>query len=179
VALSLRITTISLDPRDGCAVIVLEHAESGRQFPLWLGDEDAASVVAALDGRVAAAGATHDLMLGIVSGLGARVAWVSLDSILGGVVQATVALEHTDDPFELQSTAGDAIALAVRASAPILIEPLLLERVSDAVREAEARVQAERRAGGAETVQQSQAERWNQLIHHLATHGPTAGTPEA
>ncbi len=163
----LRVSMVQLDPRDGRAVLLFVHEASGRVFPLWIGDQEAASVVRALEGATSPRPDAHDLMANIVRGLGAQVQSVELTGVVGGVVVAEVVLCGADEPILIEARPSDAVALALRAQCPILVEEELLEQVAARVREAEARVGPARGSSAAEPVMQSAAERWNQLLEHL------------
>ena len=47
VHVRLEVADLSLDPRDGAAVLILEHTTTGRVFPIWLGDREAAVIARA------------------------------------------------------------------------------------------------------------------------------------
>jgi bifunctional DNase/RNase len=152
-------------------VLVLEHRDSERAFPIWLHDADAAAVARALDGRGAVSPDAHTLTFGVVAAVGARVEHAMLTGVVGGVVQARVMLRYGDETVGLDARSSDAIALAVRARAPILVGDALLDQVAARVREAEARLLPATRSDAAESVEMTPGERWNQLLQHLGGDG--------
>lgn len=164
----LTVANLSLDPRDGAAVLLLEHAATGRVFPLWLDDRQAATVARAADGQRTPRPESADLMHGIVRALGGAVRQAVITGVVGGVVQAEIVLGYADEESVLDARPSDAIALALLEGAPLLVEDGLLEQVAARVREAEARVAPDRDYAAAEPVYQSAAERWNALIGHLS-----------
>jgi bifunctional DNase/RNase len=164
----LRVGAVTLDPRDGRAVILLVHGESGRVFPLWVGDDEAAAVARAL--RPAPLGPSSDtqgLLAAAVASLGASVEHVEITGIVDRVVTATIALGDAEGTTILPARPSDAVALALRMNAPIFVHDELLSQVASRVADAEARTGS--RTAAAEPVQLSQAERWNQLLAHLST----------
>jgi bifunctional DNase/RNase len=173
VQVSLSLTEFALDPRDGRAIVVLSHDETERVFPIWLEDRDAAAIARAAEGRPPARPDAQDLAFGVTLAVGARVVAARLTGVVKGVVCACVEIEHGDEPLLLEARPSDAIALALKGSAPILVDDELLERVAERVREAEARVRPDG-AGVDESVFQTPGERWNQLLEHLsdAPRGP-------
>ena len=170
----LRVGALALDPRDGRPVILLVHGETGRVFPLWVGDDEAAAVARALrrgptDARSdAALPDTQDLLAATIACLGASVEHVELTGIVDRVVTATIALGDADGTIILPARPSDAVALALRMNAPIFVHDELLSQIASRVADAEART-GSRTATAAEPVQLSQAERWNQLLAHLST----------
>ena len=165
----LRVAGVTLDPRDGKAVVVLAHEPSGRSFPLWVADDDAAGIARAVSGRGQSSSTdTHGLLWAAVRSLGAAVEHVELNGALQSVVTAAVTLSDAAGPIVLAARASDAVALALRAGAPILVNEELLDQVAARLADAEART-ADHGPTAAEPVQMTPAERWNALLAHLST----------
>jgi bifunctional DNase/RNase len=164
---------VTLDPRDGRAVVLLVHdaaPRAPRVFPVWLGDDEAASIARALAPHASANAApdTQSLLVATVTALGARIDHVEITGVVDRVVTALVVLGDADGSVQLPARASDAIAIALRMHAPIVVHDELLSQVAVRVADAEART-GSKSATAAEPVQQSQAERWNQLLAHLST----------
>lgn len=166
---------VTLDPRDGRAVVLLVHdapPRAPRVFPVWLGDDEAASIARALSARpgepVKSAPDTQSLLVATVCALGARIDHVELTGVVDRVVTAVVVLSDAEGSVQLPARASDAIAVALHMHAPIVVHDDLLSQVAVRVADAEART-GSRSAMAAEPVQLSQAERWNQLLAHLST----------
>jgi uncharacterized protein len=165
----LRVAAVTLDPRDGRAVILLVHEPSGRVFPLWVGDDEAAAVARALAGRGQSSSTdTHGLLVTTIRALGASIEHVELTGVVSSVVTAAIALGDAQGLSLLGARPSDAVALALRLGAPILVHEELLAQVAARVADAEART-GSRSPAAAEPVQLSQAERWNQLLAHLSS----------
>jgi bifunctional DNase/RNase len=173
VQVRLRVGGVTLDPRDGRAVILMVEERGSRVFPLWVGDDEAAAVARALSGRGQSSSTdTHGLLAAAVRTLGAGVAHVEITGVVSSVVTAAVVtasvhLADADGNTALPARPSDAIALALRMGAPVLVDEELLAQVAARVADAEARTS--RNAVAAEPVQMSQAERWNQLLAHLSS----------
>jgi uncharacterized protein len=170
VQVLLSVGAVTLDPRDGRAVVILVHHESGRVFPLWVGDDEAAAIARALSGA-APSSDTHGLLAQTLIALGGHVEHVAITGVSSGVVSAHVAIGDADGTTVLQARPSDAVAVALRMNAPILVHDELLAHVAARVADAEARTGG-RTPAAAEPVQLSQAERWNQLLAHLSTSRP-------
>lgn len=169
MAIPLRVAGVTLDPRDGRAIVVLVDDESGRAFPLWGADDAAAAIARAVEGRGQSSSTdTHGLLWAAVRTLGAGVEHVELNGALHGVVSAAVTLADAAGPITLAARASDAIALALRAGAPVLVHDELLAQVAARLADAEARTSGHGPAA-AEPVQMTPAERWNALLAHLST----------
>jgi uncharacterized protein len=166
---------VTLDPRDGRAVVLLVHdapPRAPRVFPVWVGDDEAASIARALSARPHGEHVkmpdTQSLLVATVEALGARIEHVELTGVVDRVVTAVVVLGDAEGSVQLNARASDAIAIALHMDAPIVVHDELLSQVAVRVADAEART-GSRSATAAEPVQLSQAERWNQLLAHLST----------
>lgn len=148
---------------------MLAHEESGRAFPLWVADDDAAAIARALSGGGQSSSTdTHGLLWAAVRSLGAAVEHVELNGAVHSVVTAAVTLADAEGPIVLAARPSDALALALRSGAPILVHEELLAQVAARLADAEART-AGRGPTAAEPVQMTPAERWNALLAHLST----------
>ena len=166
----LGVGAVTLDPRDGRPVILLVHAETGRVFPLWVGDDEAAAIARASRPSAFAPDppGPEALLAAVITSLGAQIEHVEITGITDRVVMAAIALADAEGTTLLPARSSDAVALALRMNAPIFVPDELLSQVAARVADAEART-GSRTATAAEPVPLSQAERWNQLLAHLST----------
>jgi uncharacterized protein len=106
------------------AVVLLRVGK--RAIPVFVDPIVGESIQAALDGRKPVRPLTHDLMHNVLAGFDGRVTKVVVtlhEGIFYGAL--TVALRGTSKVFDSRSS--DAIALAIHASAPILVSRQLLD----------------------------------------------------
>lgn len=170
------LATIALDPRDGTAVAVLEHAATGAVFPLWLSDDEARAIAGHASSTRESPTGEH-LLLGVIRGLGASVREARIVAVVEGIVRADLVLVHGDEERVFAARPSDAIAVALRAGAPIVVDDALLDVVGARVRDAIDLV-APATTAAAEIALQSTAERWNQLISHLSSTRPVRGASD-
>jgi uncharacterized protein len=169
VLVRLTVQGIELDARDGRAVVLLAHEETERCFPLWLGDHEAQALARAV-GRAPAAPDAIEALANVISGLGAKLAHVEITGAIHRVVTAALIVADAHGHLAIPARASDAITLALRLHAPILVPEELLAQVAARVADAEARTQS-RPPAAAEPVLLSTAERWNTLLAHLSQSG--------
>ena len=103
--------------------------------PVWVGVPEATAVALVLDGQRPPRPLTHDLLVDAVEALGARVEAAWLSHIRDDAVHARLELTGGRS---LDARASDAIAVALRAQAPVLAEPRLVAESGVPVAEAEA-----------------------------------------
>jgi bifunctional DNase/RNase len=101
--------------------IVLLQEESGDRFiPIWVGAVEATAIAYAQQGVIPPRPLTHDLMLDTLTALGVVVSGVRITELTDGVFFAEIDLLGPDGTSrEVSARPSDAIALALRANAPI------------------------------------------------------------
>ncbi len=117
----------------GQHVVLLQERESGRLLPIWIGAEQAHSIATRLAGIPTERPLTHDLMLSMLEKVHAEVTRVVVRDLVadgdgGGTFHGSVFLQIGGDELEFDSRPSDAIALAVRAGARILVAEEVLDK---------------------------------------------------
>ncbi len=119
---SIRVSLISQH-----RVVVLRD-EAQRYLPIWIGPFEADAITIELQNVDVARPLTHDLLKATIQGLGASVSHVVVNGLSDNTFYASVVLEIDGRSMEVDSRPSDAIALAVRAKAPIYVEESVMER---------------------------------------------------
>lgn len=123
----------------GQRVILLKPKDAapgeGKLVPIWIGEQEATSILVAVEGVRMPRPLAHDLMRAIVDALGGRVDRVEISSIEEGTFYAVVYLEGPDGEHVVDARPSDAVALASRTGAPIHVADAVLEAagIADAV----------------------------------------------
>lgn len=116
----LNVVSVGLVEDTGSVIIVLRAEESARLLVMEIGMLEGRSIAMEAEGVRAPRPLTHDLMHQFVQGLGASVGDVRIRDFRDGTFFATVVLVRQDGtPVEFDARPSDAIALALRAGAPI------------------------------------------------------------
>lgn len=113
-------------PAQNHALLLLTPA-GDRVVPLWVGAAEAAAVAVALDGIAAPRPLTHDLLLSAVRAVGADVVCARLAGVDGEVVLGELRL---DDGSVVDARPSDAVAVALRAQAPVLAAADVVEQLA-------------------------------------------------
>jgi hypothetical protein len=101
---------------------------------IWIGAPEANAIAMALHGHVADRPLTHDLLATSITALGGRVSRVVVTRVTDGTYFAEVHLTRLDgETSVLDARPSDAIATALRASAPLLVAESLWQ-ADDAAR---------------------------------------------
>ncbi len=109
-------------------VVVLKANEANRYLPIWIGQAEGDAIVLTLQGQKPSRPMTHDLMDAIIRGLDATIDRVVVSEMRDDTFISYVTVKSNGTTFETDSRPSDAIALAVRSGAQVLVAPEVLER---------------------------------------------------
>jgi len=123
-------------------IVLLKTAEGSKFLPIWIGHPEAAAILMKLQGATAPRPLTHDLLVSILGELDTDVVRVTVTELRDNTFYASITLLHDGAEIEIDSRSSDAIAVAVRAQAPIyaadaVIEESAIEFEGDEVNEEE------------------------------------------
>jgi bifunctional DNase/RNase len=100
--------------------IVLVRGPGDLLLPIWIGPNEAAAIAMALQGVTAPRPLTHDLFVATLQQLGAPLRSVRITRLDEGVFYGELVLGE-DASTIVDARPSDAIALALRAGAPVLV----------------------------------------------------------
>ena len=117
----MHIYGVSFDMVGKQPIVLLKTATGNRFLPIWIGHAEAAAILAKLQGTEAPRPMTHDLMSEMLGELNTSVARITVTELRENTFYALITLRTTgpDGEVEVDSRPSDAIAMAVRANAPI------------------------------------------------------------
>ena len=102
-------------------VVILKDVESERYLPIWIGPCEADAITVELQEVEVARPLTHDILKNAITALGGNVLRVEISDLKTDIFYATVIIETKGKTLEIDSRSSDALALAVRAKAPIYV----------------------------------------------------------
>jgi len=115
------------DPR-GQHAVLLEGKRDRRRFLMVIGAAEATAIAVPLENITPARPLTHDLFLTLFGRLKVSVTRVVITDLRNHTYYATVYLSVGGSAMELDSRPSDAIALAIRAKAPVFAEERVFEK---------------------------------------------------
>src|ERR1700745_3375220 len=123
-------------------IALFKTADGNRQLPIWIGHPEAAAILMKLQGAAAPRPLTHDLLVNILGELDVEIARVTVTELRDNTFHASITLMEHGSEVEIDSRSSDAIAVAVRAQAPIfaadeVIEESAIEMEGEEVNEEE------------------------------------------
>ena len=120
---------VALDPRTNSPVIVLQENDGTRKLPIWIGFAEARSIAAELEQVEPVRPNTHDLAKRILVGLEGKLERVVVTDLREGTYFAVLQVRTENGLVEIDSRPSDAIAIALRVSAPIFVRNWLFDAV--------------------------------------------------
>lgn len=126
--IEMRVMGIALDTRTGSPIVVLHDKDNRKALPIWIGSAEASAIIRKIENLIVARPMTHDLFLQIFEKTGYRLDRVEICDVEKDTYFAKLVLvnEETGDESEIDSRPSDAIAIAMRADAPILVAAKVL-----------------------------------------------------
>lgn len=112
------------------SALVLLRDSRGRSVPIFIGKFEAMSIWLALEGTAPDRPLTHDLLNNVISKMGGTVDRILIDDLWNNTYYAKVTLAIDGKAIEIDSRPSDAIALALRAKAPIYMAESVLEKAA-------------------------------------------------
>jgi bifunctional DNase/RNase len=108
-------------------IVLLKTVEGNRFLPIWIGHPEAAAILMKLQNAATPRPMTHDLVTEILMQLDAQVVRVAVTELRESTFYAQVTIQQDGSEIEVDSRPSDAIALAVRAEAPIFVADEVIE----------------------------------------------------
>lgn len=111
-------------------IVVLKQVDADRFLPIWIGPYEAEAITIALQEIEVSRPQTHDLLHNLINLLGGRLTQVLISSLKDDIFYGTLVIEREDKKINVDTRPSDAIALAVRAHVPILVEQQVMDEAS-------------------------------------------------
>jgi bifunctional DNase/RNase len=127
-ASSMKVDGVRMDPRTSSPVLLLKE-ESGlrRRLPIWIGLYEAQSIAIGMEAVETPRPNTHDLIGNILGGIQGELHRVVITELRGNTYYAVLEIELNGEKVVIDSRPSDAIAVAVRAGAPVFATEEVLE----------------------------------------------------
>ena len=108
-------------------IVLLKTAEGNKFLPIWIGHPEAAAILMKLQGASTPRPMTHDLVTDIIGQLDAQVVRITVTELKENTFYASITVQQNGSEIEIDSRPSDAIALAIRADAPIFAADRVIE----------------------------------------------------
>jgi uncharacterized protein len=110
---------VSFDMVGKQPIVLLKTIDGNKFLPIWIGHPEAAAILMKLQGASTPRPMTHDLIAEVMGELEATCSRVAVTELRDNTFYATITLKVNGQEVEIDSRPSDALAVAVRTSAPI------------------------------------------------------------
>src|SRR5881394_2804945 len=108
-------------------IVLLKTAEGNKFLPIWIGHPEAAAILMKLQSQAPPRPMTHDLLSDMLEQLGAQVIRITVTELRENTFYAQITVAQDGAEIDVDSRPSDAIALAIRAEAPIFAADRVIE----------------------------------------------------
>lgn len=122
----MRVRGLMFDPYNNAYIVILRDEDSSEMLPIWVGKSEASAISLALENVAAPRPMTHDLLKSMLDSFDAKVISAVITDLNENTYFAKIHLLYQDSEFTVDSRPSDAIALALRANAPIFASESVL-----------------------------------------------------
>jgi len=119
---------VSFDMVGKQPIVLLKTVLTNRFLPIWIGHPEAAAILARLQDSETPRPMTHDLFATALDEMDAEVVKISVVEMKDSTFFAKITLQRNGSEVELDARPSDAIALALRAKAPIFAADDVIEQ---------------------------------------------------
>ena len=126
--IEVTVAGLGIAPPSNLPLLLLKERNGERVLPVGIGPLEAQAIVMPLQGVKPPRPLTHDIMLEIVSSLGAHLRRVEIVELIESTFHARLMLETDGQERVYDIRPSDAVALAVRTETPIFVAEAVFDQ---------------------------------------------------
>jgi hypothetical protein len=126
--IQMKVAGLTIDPVTNTPIVILKDMEDDKTLPIWIGLFEASAIATELEKIGFSRPMTHDLLNQVIKGLDVRVSMVEINDLRDSTFFAVIHLLKDGANVRIDARPSDAIALALRADAPILVDAKVIEK---------------------------------------------------
>jgi bifunctional DNase/RNase len=147
---------LTMDPTSNTPIIILKTESDDQAIPIWIGLLEATSIASVLQNVQFERPMTHDLFKNFSLHLNIRVTKVEVCDLRENTFYALIHFDSDTQSFALDARPSDAIAIALRFSAPIFVDQKVIDK-------------SKRGEGDVEVLDQSEeGKKWAEYLEKLS-----------
>ncbi|MHB1088431.1 MAG: bifunctional nuclease family protein [Acidimicrobiales bacterium] len=117
---------VRVDVGSSTPLLLLEEVGGERVLPIFIGAPEATAIAYALQHVEAPRPMSHDLLANVITALGAQLFAVEITELVDNTFYAHLRLLRENVETTVEARPSDAVALALRSGAPILVSDALM-----------------------------------------------------
>jgi uncharacterized protein len=125
--IEMNIKGLMVDPITNMPIIILRDSEGQKVLPIWVGVFEANAIALQIENIQTPRPMTHDLLRNIIQDLQANVEKIVVCDLKENTFYALIHLRTPAGPVAIDARPSDAIALALRTRAPIMVDEKVID----------------------------------------------------
>jgi bifunctional DNase/RNase len=154
---AMTISSINMDPVTNSPIIILKEIKGKQSLPIWVGLLEATAIASEIEDVKFSRPMTHDLLKNIMYKTDIKVNKIEICDLRDNTYYALIYLTNKGETLSIDSRPSDAIALALRTKAPILVSDEVL-RKSEQIESSKESMAADK---------SEQGKRWQDILEKL------------
>ena len=127
---AVRVERVTLDTSSNRFVVILRDDTYHRWLPIVVGPAEAQAIALQLERVSPPRPMTHDLMKNLLDSIKADISRVIVSDLKENTYYATIDVKRNGTQFQVDARPSDAIALALRVSAPIFVDEDVMKKAA-------------------------------------------------
>jgi uncharacterized protein len=125
--IEMTIKGLMVDPVTNVPIVILRDRDGQKVVPIWVGIFEANAIALQIENVATPRPMTHDLLRNVIHDLNASVEKVVVCDLQESTFYALIYLQLNGESVAIDARPSDAIALALRARAPIFVEESVID----------------------------------------------------
>jgi bifunctional DNase/RNase len=130
--IEMTIKGLMVDPITNMPIIILRDKDGQRVLPIWVGVFEANAIALQIENVTTPRPMTHDLLKNVIQDLRGRIEKIVVSDLKENTFYALIYLAVGGEVMAVDARPSDAIALALRARAPIFVEEKVIDNAKTA-----------------------------------------------
>ncbi|MEN6319891.1 MAG: bifunctional nuclease family protein [Syntrophaceae bacterium] len=126
--IQMKVAGLTIDPLTNTPIVILKDFDEKKAIPIWIGLFEASAIATELEKITFSRPMTHDLIYDILKIINVEVIKIEIHDLRNNTFFANLHLLKDGKPLVVDSRPSDAIALALRANAPIFVAEKVIEK---------------------------------------------------
>ena len=128
--IEMQLAQITMEDLSAVQTILLKEKNGDRGFPIVIGIFEAWAIKRIVEKEPFARPLTHDLLTNVIDAMGGKLTRIAVTALRNSTYHASLYIEQDGRLVEVDARPSDAIALAMKAEAPIFVSEQVFEELS-------------------------------------------------
>ena len=126
--IEMKVSGLTIDPVTNTPIVILKDIQESKAIPIWIGLFEASAIATELEKVIFSRPMTHDLFNECLKALNVTVSKIEILDIRNNTFFANIVLTKDGRTYNIDARPSDAIALALRAQAPIFVDENVIDK---------------------------------------------------